>query len=84
MLVIAVCWERLVTPYVSVRAAFSVALLASIYIQGLGAATAPCGYDDDPNNINYHHERLWDISNGEIARCTQMQANAISSLVRNS
>jgi len=22
-----------------------------------------------PNNIDYHHERLWDISDGEIARC---------------
>jgi hypothetical protein len=83
MLIIAVCWNRVVAPYAIVRAAFSVALLASIYIQGLGATTAPCGYDDDPNNINYHHERLWDVSNGEIARCTEMQADAISSRARN-
>jgi hypothetical protein len=81
MLVLAVSWDVLVAPHASLRTAFSVALLASIYIQGLGATTAPCGYDDDPNNINYHHERLWDISNGEIARCMQMQATGIRSLI---
>jgi hypothetical protein len=81
MLTIGVCWERLVAPRILVRAAFSVALLASIYVQGLGAVTAPCGYDDDPNNINYHHERLWDVRDGEIARCAEMQAAAIRSRI---
>jgi hypothetical protein len=77
MLVIAISWERVVAPRAALRAAFVAALLASIYLQGLGATTAPCGFDDDPNDINYHHERLWDISNGEIARCAQMHADGI-------
>jgi len=83
MLTLAVSWDRLIAPRAVARAAFSFALLASIYIQGLGAVTAPCGYDDDPNNINYHHERLYDVANGEIARCTEMQATAIRALASN-
>jgi hypothetical protein len=83
LMVTAVCWDRLIAPYPVVRVAFSAALLASIYFHGLGATTAPCGYDDEPNNINYHHERLWDISDGEIARCSQLQADGIRTLITN-
>jgi hypothetical protein len=81
MLVLAACWEDFVQRHAVVRAAFSLALLASIYVQGLGATTAPCGYDDDPDNINYHHERLWDISHGEIARCAEMQASGMRAVL---
>jgi hypothetical protein len=75
-LLLAAAWPRLIEPRPSLRALFMLALLASIYVHGLGADAAPCGFDTDPDNIDMHHERLWDIADGEIARCTQREATA--------
>jgi len=76
MLLLAAAWPRLIEPRPLMRALFMVALLASIYIHGLGADAAPCGFDDEPDNIDYNHARLWDVANGEIARCTRMEIDA--------
>lgn len=75
-LLLAVCWERLIVSRASLRVLFLVAMLASVYIHGLGAIAAPCGFDDEPNNIDFDHQRLWDVANGEIARCTIKEAIA--------
>jgi hypothetical protein len=69
-LILALCWERVIVSRAYLRATFMVAMVASIYVHGLGAAASPCGFDDDPNNIDLDHARLWDVTNGEIARCT--------------
>jgi hypothetical protein len=29
-----------------------------------------CGFNTEPNLIDAHPERLWDVANGEITRCT--------------
>ena len=52
------------------------AMLASVYVHGLGAIAAPCGFDDEPDNIDFNHQRLWDIADGEIVRCTLKEAVA--------
>jgi hypothetical protein len=77
MLVLAECWPRVIEPRPMLRGAFGLALIASIYINGLGATAAPCGFDDTPNDIDTHHERLWDIGDGEIARCTNQELVAL-------
>lgn len=74
MLLLAAAWPRLIEPRPYLRALFLVAMLASIYVHGLGAYVAPCGFDDVPNDIDTHPQRLWDIADGEIARCTARQA----------
>jgi hypothetical protein len=75
-LVLAACWERVIEPRRYLRALFLVAVCASMYIHGLGSAASPCGFDDEPDNIDIHHERLWDVANGEIARCSHKEAAA--------
>ena len=75
-LLLAASWPRLIEPRPYLRALFLLALLASIYVHGLGADASPCGFDTEPNNIDTHHERLWDIADGEIARCTRQEASA--------
>ena len=76
MLLLAAAWPTLIEPRPYLRALFLVALLASMYIHGLGAEASPCGFDDEPNEIDFHHERLWDVANGEIARCTRSEVSA--------
>lgn len=34
-----------------------------------GVSPAARGFDVEPNDIGTHHERLWDVANGESARC---------------
>jgi hypothetical protein len=48
--------------------------LVSVYIQWLGATYYPCGFDTEPNGIDQHPERLWDVADGEISRCTATAA----------
>jgi hypothetical protein len=75
-LLLAACWERFIVSRAYLRALFLVAMLASVYVHGLGAIAAPCGFDDEPNNIDFDHPRLWDVANGEIVRCTLREATA--------
>jgi hypothetical protein len=72
-LLLAAAWPRLIEPRPYLRVGFMLALLASVYVHGLGADASPCGFDIDPDNIDMHHERLWDVADGEIARCTQRE-----------
>jgi hypothetical protein len=69
-LLLAAAWPRLIEPRPYLRALFVVTLLASIYVHSLGAEVSPCGFDTEPTDIDVHHERVWDLGNGEIARCT--------------
>ncbi len=73
-LLLAVCWERLIVSRAYLRALFLAAMMASVYVHGLGAIASPCGFDDEPNNIDLDHARLWDIANAEIVRCTVKEA----------
>jgi hypothetical protein len=75
-LLLAACWERVIVTRAYLRALFLVAMLGSVYVHGLGASAAPCGFDVDPDNIDFDRPRLWDVSDGEIARCTAKEATA--------
>jgi hypothetical protein len=76
MLLLAACWTQVIEPRPYLRAVFMTAMIFSIYVHGVGAIAYPCGFDSEPNDIDAHHERLWDIGSGEIARCTERQINA--------
>ncbi len=78
ILAIAVGWEHIIQPRVHLRALFVVAMLASMYIHGIGAIASPCGFDDEPDNIDFNHARLWDVTTGEVARCTTKELDAWS------
>lgn len=73
-LLLAFCWERVIVSRAYLRAFFMVAMMASVYVHGLGAVASPCGFDDVPTNIDRDHARLWDIANAEIVRCTVKEA----------
>lgn len=83
-LLLAHAWPRLIEPRPALRAVFMLAFLGSVFVQGVGANAAPCGFDDDPNNIDLHHERLWSVADGEIARCTQREITAWQSALSQS
>ena len=83
ILVLAACWPRFIEPRPMMRAVFLMTMVASIYINGIGADAAPCGFDDEPNNIDTHHERLWDVANGEIARCTRHKISDLQAALAN-
>ncbi len=76
MLLLAAAWPKLIEPRPVLRALFTLALMGSMYVHGVGADAAPCGFDEEPNNIDAHQERLWDIAGGEIVRCTQREVSA--------
>ena len=77
MLLLAHAWPRVIEPSPLLRGLFLLAFVASVYVHDLGAEAAPCSFDDTPNDIDAHHERLWDIADGEIARCTRYELNYV-------
>ena len=66
----ALGWQEWVKGSGVRMAGVALALVLSVYIQWLGAAYYPCGFDTQPNGIDQHPERLWDVSDGELSRCT--------------
>ena len=78
-LLLAVGWERLFMRSRTTRVAFAVAAAFSLYANFLGAFYYPCGFDTEPNEINAHRERLWDLRDGEIARCSAKLLGRIES-----
>lgn len=70
VILLAVTWEE----WIRLRA-WRITLAAglaavSVYVQWLGATYYPCGFNVDPDNVDDHPQRLWDVQQGEIARCT--------------
>jgi hypothetical protein len=63
------------------RAAIAIAAVVSLYVHYLGAFYAPCGFDSVPNDINSHPERLWSVRDGELARCSSIFFERLSSRV---
>jgi hypothetical protein len=66
-------WARR-RPWRVAAAALLVAL--SVYPQWLGATFYPCGFNSYPNAIDQHPERLWDVADGELTRCTALAIRA--------
>jgi hypothetical protein len=77
ILILAVGWQHVIAPRAWARALFMLAALASISIHGLGAATAPCGFDEQPDNIDFNRARLWDVADAELVRCTRQEIVAL-------
>lgn len=63
-------WRKYVARSVWTRAVFVCLAVFSIYFNFLGARVFPIpnGFNNHPNNIDYHPERLWDVDETELAR----------------
>ncbi len=48
---------------------FTMAIVLSIGVQIIGAFCSPSSWSLKPNNIDTHHERLWDWVDNEVTRC---------------
>jgi hypothetical protein len=69
LLILARAWDGFIARRTLTRLAFAVALLWSVSVHALGASFAPCGFNVEPNDIDQHTARLWDVGDGELARC---------------
>ena len=70
MLLLARAWEVALARRTLWRVAFAAALAWSVYVHALGATYSPRGFNLQPNDVDQHTERLWDVRAGELARCT--------------
>jgi hypothetical protein len=52
-----------------VFALFAATALASVVIQVVGAFYYPSSWQQSPDNVHLHHERLWDWRDNELTRC---------------
>jgi hypothetical protein len=47
----------------------SLAIAWSIGVHGIGAFCYPSSWNQLPENVDQHHERLWDWRDTELSRC---------------
>jgi len=66
---LALCYEAVIVRHWYWQALFWPGLLFAFYVHYLGAYYYPCGFNVLPGNIDRQPERLWDWTNGELARC---------------
>jgi hypothetical protein len=67
----AMSYDKFISKRKSLEAVFIILLFVSVYFHLLGAHYTPCGFNYIPNNIDSNIERLWDIKEGELARCSR-------------
>jgi hypothetical protein len=81
VLLAAVAWEQWarLRPW---RVGLAVLLVVlSVYPQWLGATFYPCGFNSRPDAIDHHPERLWDVGDGELSRCSARAIRAFNGQV---
>lgn len=71
VLLLVVAWEENLRRSPLLTGLAAVLLVVSVYFNFLGAFVAPCGFDRFPNFIDYHPERLWQLHDTELLRCTR-------------
>lgn len=70
IILLAIAWERTIRARRWLVAASGVLFVAAVCANALGALVAPCGFDSQPNFIDYHPARLWNVADTELLRCT--------------
>lgn len=65
---LALAWTRIVAPRPALRACFGLLLIASIYVQYLGAMVYPSDFN---RNIDLETSRLWDVRGSELVRLSK-------------
>lgn len=66
---LAIAWDRYVAGSRALRLVFFVSAGISLVIHFLGAIYYPCGFNTSPDNVDVNTTRLWEVANGELARC---------------
>jgi len=69
---LAESWKKYVQPRRWTRVLFVFLFAVSVYFNFLGAFMYPSGFDIEPNNTDFHPERLWHVHDTELTRCTEM------------
>ncbi len=70
MLLLALAWETRLRGHPRRVALAALLLAVSVWTSALGALVAPCGFDMDPVPVDQHPERLWQVRDTELVRCT--------------
>lgn len=71
MLLLALAWESQLRGRPVRVATAAGLLLLSVWANAMGALVAPCGFDMTPVPVDLHPERLWDVADTELVRCTE-------------
>ncbi|MDH5233485.1 MAG: glycosyltransferase family 39 protein [Gemmatimonadota bacterium] len=77
IVLLALGWEATIVGSRTWRVAAAVLLSLSVYFNYLGARVGPCGFDATPNSIDAHPERLWQLRDTELIRCTRALGSAL-------
>ena len=72
IVLLALGWEETIRRSIPLKSAAALLLAVSIYFNYLGARVGPCGFDSTPNSIDSHPERLWQVRDTELIRCTRV------------
>lgn len=70
LLLLAESWETVIRGSRRLVIASGVLLALSLWANAMGALVTPCGFDTVPNALDQHPERLWDVRDTELVRCT--------------
>jgi len=71
IVLLALGWEEVIRGSRPLQGVAGVLLAASVYVNYLGARVGPCGFDMSPNSIDAHPERLWQVRDTELIRCSR-------------
>jgi hypothetical protein len=72
ILFLADAWQQWVTRQHLLRFGFIVLLVVSVYFQFLGATYYPTNFNNIPDSVNYHPQRLWNVKDTELTRCQRV------------
>jgi hypothetical protein len=76
---LAESWDRYIARRRYSLSAFFVLTAFSVYVNFLGAFIYPSGFECEPDNIDFHPERLWYFHDTEITRCHDIVLDKITS-----
>lgn len=71
MIFLGVAWKRFAAPRRAAAVTLVLLIVPSVYFQLLGARYYPSGFNSRPNDIDLHPERLWEVRDTELARCSR-------------
>ena len=71
VLFLAEAWQRWFAGRTMRTAVFVSLLAVSVYFQFLGATYYPTNFNNVPQSVNTHPDRLWNLRDTELVRCQQ-------------
>jgi len=82
IIILAVYWEKSISKNIYLKTIFIIFLIISVYFHFLGAYYYPSGFNEIPDSIDSHIERLWYIKDTELIRCTKNFLKDLLNLIK--